>query len=184
MDCGLLVHRFHCVYHSEGTTGLIPIGHFWRAVNAYKSVRRNGWQCCRTICNRSRDRWGQWDSFLNMPLLFIGTGLVMVLVGLNGDASKLYQLLAADFSGPGSFIYWVFAIIILGSLGYIKGLENFSKMFLILVLIVLFLDNGGFFAQFQAYLKSTQATPATATQAQSGAAPTAANPATPSGAGQ
>jgi hypothetical protein len=91
-----------------------------------------------------------------MPLLFIGSGLALVLVGLNGDAGKFYALLASDFSGPGSFIYWMFAIIILGSLGYIKGLENFSKMFLVLVIIVLFLDNGGFFAQFQAYLKSTQ----------------------------
>jgi hypothetical protein len=91
-----------------------------------------------------------------MPLLFIGVGLVLVLVGLNGDPAKLYTLLASDFKGPNSFIYWLSAILILGALGYIKGLENLSKLFLILVLIVLFLDNGGFFSQFQAYLKATQ----------------------------
>lgn len=85
---------------------------------------------------------------------------MLILTGLNGDAQQLYSLVSQDFSGPGSFVYWLFAIIILGALGYIRGLETLSKFFLVLVIIVLFLDNGGFFAQFQAYLKSTQ-TPAT-----------------------
>lgn len=87
-----------------------------------------------------------------MPLLFIGTGLVLILTGLRGNAAQLYALIANDFTGPNNFIYWLFAMLILGSLGYIKGLEQFSKLFLILVLIVLFLDNRGFFAQFQAFL--------------------------------
>lgn len=98
-----------------------------------------------------------------MPLLLIGTGLVLVLTGLNGDAGELYGLVAQDFTGQGSFIYWMLAILILGALGYVKGLENLSKAFLVLVLIVLFLDNGGFFAQFQAYIKQTQ-TPQTTQQ--------------------
>lgn len=97
-----------------------------------------------------------------MPLFLIGSGIVLVFVGLNGNAGQLYGLIASDFSGPNSFVYWMLAIIVLGALGYIKGLENFSKAFLILVLLVLFLDNGGFFQQFQAFLKTTQtATPST-----------------------
>ena len=116
-----------------------------------------------------------------MPLLFIGSGLVLVLVGLNGNPAKLYALIASDFSGPGTFIYWLLAMVILGSLGYIKGLENFSKLFLILVLLALFLDNGestspsgqqvqggGFFTQFQAYLKSTQTATTTTPAATTG----------------
>lgn len=78
---------------------------------------------------------------------------MFVFTGLKGSAPQLYQLLASDFTGQGNYVYWMLAIIVLGSLGYIKGLEQFSKLFLILVLIVLFLDNRGFFAQFQAYLK-------------------------------
>jgi hypothetical protein len=92
-----------------------------------------------------------------MPLLLIGTGVVLILTGLNGDAAKLYSLVAADFQGPNSFVYWMLAILVLGALGYIRGLENLSKMFLVLVIVVLFLDNGGFFAQFQSFVKqSTQ----------------------------
>jgi len=91
-----------------------------------------------------------------MPLFFIGTGIVLVFVGLNGNAAKFYGLLVNDFSGPKSFVYWFISILVLGALGYIKGLEQMSKLFLILVIIVLLLDNGGFFAQFQAYLKQTQ----------------------------
>jgi hypothetical protein len=96
-----------------------------------------------------------------MPLFFLGTGAVLVFVGLNGNAGQLYSLIASDFQGKNSFVYWLVAILVLGSLGYIRGLENLSKLFLILVVIVLFLDNGGFFQQFQAYLKSTQTTPST-----------------------
>jgi hypothetical protein len=87
-----------------------------------------------------------------MPLLFIGSGIVLVFVGLNGNAAQLYSLLAGDFQGQNSFVYWMLAMLILGALGYIKGLENLSKMFLILVIIVLLLDNGGFFNQFQKFL--------------------------------
>jgi hypothetical protein len=103
-----------------------------------------------------------------MPFIFIGSGLVLVLVGLNGDPAKLYSLIAADFQGPNSFIYWLLAILILGALGYIKGLEQLSKLFLILVLIVLFLDNGGFFQQFQDFLKTTQSPSPTKAEAKTG----------------
>ena len=97
-----------------------------------------------------------------MPLLFIGSGIVFVFVGLNGNAAQLYTLLAGDFQGPNSFVYWMLAMFILGALGYIKGLEGLSKMFLILVIIVLLLDNGGFFAQFQSFIQQQTKTPAAA----------------------
>lgn len=95
-----------------------------------------------------------------MPLLLIGTGLVLVLTGLNGNAANLYSLVASDFKGPNSFVYWMLAILVLGALGYIRGLENLSKLFLVLVIVVLFLDNGGFFTQFQAFVKQSTAKPA------------------------
>jgi hypothetical protein len=90
-----------------------------------------------------------------MPFIFIGTGLVLVFVGLQGNPAKLYALIAADFTGPNSFIYWMIAILILGALGFIPSLEKLSRLFMLLVLVVLFLDNGGFFQQFQAFVKST-----------------------------
>lgn len=91
-----------------------------------------------------------------MPILFIGSGLVLVITGLNGDAGQLWNLVSQDFQGPQSFVYWFLSIVFLGLLGYVKGLEKFSHLFLILVIIVLFLDNGGFFAQFQTFVNGQQ----------------------------
>lgn len=99
-----------------------------------------------------------------MPILFIGSGLVLILAGANGDAATLYNLVAGDFQGPNSFIWWMLSILVLGLLGYVNGLEHLSKLFLVLVIIVLFLDNGGFFNQFQAYLKTTTQPPQGAKQ--------------------
>lgn len=91
-----------------------------------------------------------------MPILFIGSGLVLVIAGLNGDAGQLWNLVANDFTGPKNFVYWFLSIVFLGLLGYVKGLEKFSRLFLILVIIVLFLDNGGFFNQFQTFVNGQQ----------------------------
>jgi hypothetical protein len=103
-----------------------------------------------------------------MPLVFIGAGVLFVFLSIKGNPSDLYSLVKGDFSGPNSFIYWMTAIVVLGALGYIKGLEQFSKLFLILVLIVLFLDNGGFFNKFQTYLHSTTTATAPTATAQTG----------------
>jgi hypothetical protein len=93
-----------------------------------------------------------------MPILLIGSGLALVLVGLNGDPGKLYALLANDFTGKNSFVYWMLAILVLGGLGYVPGLDKISKAFLVLVILVLLLDNGGFFKHFQDFVKSTTQT--------------------------
>lgn len=90
-----------------------------------------------------------------MALLFLGSGLALIFVGLRGDPAALLALVESDFSGPNNFVYWLAAMAILGALGYIESLKGLSRLFMVLVLIVLFLDNGGFFAQFQAYLNST-----------------------------
>lgn len=91
-----------------------------------------------------------------MPLVLIFLGVVFLFVGLKGDATKLYGLVVGDFSGPNNFVYWLVVMFFLGSLGYIQSLKNLSRLFIALVVIVLFLDNKGFFAQFQAFLKSTE----------------------------
>jgi|SRR5216684_4216624 len=91
-----------------------------------------------------------------MPLLFIGTGVIFLLTGIKGDGSELWQLIQGDFSGKNNFVYWLLSILVLGSLGYIEKLKDLSRLFVVLVLIVLLLDNKGFFAQFQAFINSTQ----------------------------
>lgn len=109
-----------------------------------------------------------------MPFLLLGAGLVLVLTSIKGNANTLYSLVASEFTGPQSFVYWAIAILVLGAIGYIPGLEKFSKLFLILVLIGLLLDKPAnsqnsvgvtVIQTLQSFLKSTstQTPPQTAT---------------------
>jgi hypothetical protein len=102
-----------------------------------------------------------------MPFIFIGLGAVLVLVGLNGDPGQLYTLVSEDFTGKNNYVYWMVAILVLGSTGYIKGLEGLSKLFMFLVLVGLLVEPnpntgtaaGVTFAQtFQGFLNSLQGT--------------------------
>jgi hypothetical protein len=91
-----------------------------------------------------------------MPLLFIGSGLILILSGWKGDPSELLKLVEGDFSGPHNYVYWMVSILVLGSLGYVEQLRKLSRLFVALVVIVLLLDNRGFFAQLQAFINSSQ----------------------------
>lgn len=84
-----------------------------------------------------------------MPFILIFTGLALLLTGIKGDPDKLYTLLKGDFTGPNSYLYWIFSIFVLGVIGYIPALQKFSRLFIVLVVIVLLIHNQGFFVQFQ-----------------------------------
>jgi hypothetical protein len=83
-----------------------------------------------------------------MPFALIIVGIVLLAAALRGQSANLFSQLKADFTGSGNYIYWVLAILIIGSIGYVKKLQPISDAFLALVLVVLFLSNKGFFAQF------------------------------------
>lgn len=102
-----------------------------------------------------------------MPLLFLGTGLVLIVAGVKGNPTGLWTLIKSDFSGTDSFVYWMTSILALGALGYVPQLKNLSRLFIILVLVVLVLDNKGFFAQLQSYLNSTSSSSTSSTAAPS-----------------
>lgn len=94
-----------------------------------------------------------------MPLLLIGTGLILILTAAMGSPSDLWKAVSADFTGPNNFLYWLVSIVALGALGYIKGLENLSRLFVVLLLAVIFLKSDtGFFAQLQKFINSTSTT--------------------------
>ena len=103
-----------------------------------------------------------------MPLLFIGAGVVLLLTGTMGNISQLWQLVKGDFSGPNNFTYWLVAMIVLGGLGYIQTFHNLSRLFMVLVLLVMLVKNRGFFTQLQNFINSSS-TPATAQPSTSGA---------------
>lgn len=91
-----------------------------------------------------------------MPIFLIGSGLILIITGVKGDPSELWSLVKGDFTGQNNFVYWLVSILVLGFLGYIKQLQSLSRLFIVLILVVLLLDNRGFFAQLQAFINSTQ----------------------------
>ncbi len=85
-----------------------------------------------------------------MPFVLIIAGLVMLLTAVNGTVGQLGTLLKQDIFGTHGFMFWIVAIIIIGALGYIKAIKPLSDGFLVLILLVLFLNNRGVFQQFVA----------------------------------
>lgn len=83
-----------------------------------------------------------------MPFAFIFVGIVFLASGILGTTSQLTTLLKGDLTGQHSYIYWALSIMVIGSLGYIDDLKPLSRSFLVLILIVLILSNGGFFQLF------------------------------------
>lgn len=93
-----------------------------------------------------------------MPLLLIGAGIILIITGLKGNPGALWTQLGNDFSGPNNFLYWILAIVILGGLGYIDALKSLSRLFLVLLLVVLLLDNKGVFSQLKTFLQQQSST--------------------------
>ncbi len=90
-----------------------------------------------------------------MAFVFIIIGVVFVIAGVRGTQQQLWEQLQKDFSpaeqkeGQHSFLPWFFSILVIGALGYVEDFKSLSRAFLILVIVVLFLSNNGFFAQLQ-----------------------------------
>lgn len=91
-------------------------------------------------------------------LLFLG--VMMIVSAIRNTHCALVALIANDFSGQNNFLYWVVALILIGSVGYIEKLKPISDGLLVLVLLALVLSRGnpkfnsagGFFKQFTAAL--------------------------------
>lgn len=84
-----------------------------------------------------------------MPYALVFTGIVLVVATIRGNLRFLGRLLAAEFVGTGSFLYWLVAIMLIGSVGYIRPLKPLSDAFIGLLLLVFLLKNGsGFFDKF------------------------------------
>jgi hypothetical protein len=90
-----------------------------------------------------------------MPFAFALIGVVFIIAGVRGTSDELLTLLHSDLIGPNNFVYWILAIGVLGSIGYIDTLRPLSRALLVLVLLVLVLTEGkkqgggGLFAKFQ-----------------------------------
>lgn len=97
-----------------------------------------------------------------MPLALLLIGILFLTAAARGNkcngqqcSDMLFTTLKSDFTGPDNFIYWGIALFIIGAAGYYKPFKPLSNAFLLLVILVLFLSNRGFFAKFMEQIGST-----------------------------
>jgi uncharacterized membrane protein HdeD (DUF308 family) len=90
-----------------------------------------------------------------MPFALIIVGIILLVSGVRNTHPELYNLVKQDFSGDKSYVRWMLAILIIGAIGYIPEMKPLSRAFLVLVVIGLFISNGGFFDKFQQDLLGT-----------------------------
>ncbi len=99
-----------------------------------------------------------------MPLGFLIIGVIVLLAALRNTHKELGSLVAADFTGSNSFLYWIAALAVIGGLGYIPAFRGPSRMLLVLIFLSFILKNGsGFFQQFSSAIAGVGAGGATAT---------------------
>lgn len=97
-----------------------------------------------------------------MRIVALISGAVLVLVAVLGreinaggekasDGKGLWPLLKQDFEPgqKGNFLTWFAAILIIGALGYVPQFKPIANTMLALVIVVLLISNGGFFAQLK-----------------------------------
>lgn len=89
-----------------------------------------------------------------MPFALLIVGIILLVSAVRNTQGDLYTLVKGDFSGPNNYLYWVVSILIIGAVGYIDTLRPISRMFLVLVIVVLFLSHGGVFQQLNSQLFS------------------------------
>lgn len=93
-----------------------------------------------------------------MPFALIIIGTVLLVSSVRNTQGDLYTLVKGDFTGQNNYLYWMVSILVIGAVGYIPTLKPLSRMFLALVIIVLFLSHGGVFQQLNAQLFSAPST--------------------------
>jgi hypothetical protein len=97
-----------------------------------------------------------------MPYVIIALGVLIFVTAIHGTTAQLANELKQDIFG--GYIYWIVAIGMIGCLGYSKTLKPISQGLLALIIVVLFLRNGGVWnglqkaiGDFQSGAKSTGA---------------------------
>lgn len=86
-----------------------------------------------------------------MPFALVTVGIILIVVGFQNTYQAFGSQVVKDFSGPQSFFWWIVALGVIGAIGYVKELQGFSRAFMALIIVVIFLSNnknGNIFAKF------------------------------------
>ncbi len=75
-----------------------------------------------------------------MPFALTFAGLLLIILGFQNTYKEFGQQVQSDFSGEGNFLYWMISLMVVGSLGYIKGWETFSRLFMGLIIVAIVLS--------------------------------------------
>lgn len=93
-----------------------------------------------------------------MPFALVIIGMLLIVTGFQNTYKQMGVLVSGEFSGPNNFFYWLVAIGVIGALGYAKSLEGFSRAFMALIIVVIFLSNKGFFSQLNPAIQAGSST--------------------------
>jgi hypothetical protein len=96
-----------------------------------------------------------WESD-SMPFALLIFGAVLLTAAVRNKQGDLFRLLKNDFTGPHNFVFWFASILAVGAIGYIPKFKPVSNAFLVLLVVVLFVSNRGFFTRFNEQIKSTE----------------------------
>lgn len=102
-----------------------------------------------------------------MAFALLIIGITFLVAGVRGTHTQLTTLLIGDFTGPNNYLYWILAIMVVGSIGYVDRLKPLANGLLVLIILALFLtkgragdpSSGGFFEKFMAAIGSTENAP-------------------------
>lgn len=91
-----------------------------------------------------------------MPLFLAFLGVLLVACGLNNTVDDLVDLTLGAKDGNGrrsggdlpAFVPWFIAIMIVGSVGYVKRLQPLAISFMVLIAVMLLLSKEGFVQKF------------------------------------
>jgi|GEM_PF-5663381 len=76
-----------------------------------------------------------------MPFALVTIGLLLIIVGFQDTYKQFGTQVQSDFTGKNNFIYWLIAIGIIGAIGYVKEFQTFSRIFIGLVIVAMFLSH-------------------------------------------
>lgn len=85
-----------------------------------------------------------------IPFVFLFVGAVFIVAGVRGKAQDVGDILKSDFTGNPNYLTWIIAVAAIGLLLANRYTEKVGTAFFALLLLVLFISNRGFFAEFSA----------------------------------